>query len=132
MPSHSASRVNSPFELDLTGQLELTHGMFFFGCCLVVKVRVLVAQSCPSLCDPMDCSPPGSSVHGDSPSKNTGEGCHAPLWGIFLTQGSNPHVLCVLRWQAGSLPLAPPGKPSHEAGQTIAHFTLLGSFLQNP
>ena len=26
----------------------------------------LVSQSCPILCDPMDCSPPGSSVHGDS------------------------------------------------------------------
>ena len=31
----------------------------------------LVAQSCPSLCDPLDSSPPGSSVHGDSPGKNT-------------------------------------------------------------
>ena len=29
-----------------------------------VKVKVLVAQSCPTLCDPMNCSPPGSSVHG--------------------------------------------------------------------
>ena len=37
----------------------------------------LVAQSCPTLCDPMDCSPPGSSVHGDSQGKNTGVGCHA-------------------------------------------------------
>ena len=36
----------------------------------------LVAQSCPALCDPMDCSLPGSSVHGDSPGKNTGVGCH--------------------------------------------------------
>ena len=50
----------------------------------------LVAQSCPTLCDPMDCSPPGSSVHGDSPGKNTGEGCHVLLQGIFPTQGSNP------------------------------------------
>ena len=32
----------------------------------------LVIQSCLTLCDPMDCSPPGSSVHGDSPGKNTG------------------------------------------------------------
>ena len=32
----------------------------------------LVAQLCPTLCDPMECSPPGSSVHGDSPGKNTG------------------------------------------------------------
>ena len=33
---------------------------------------------------------PGSSVHGDSPGKNTGVGCHALLQGIFPTQGSNP------------------------------------------
>ena len=35
-------------------------------------------------------NPPGSSVHGDSPGKNTGVGCHALLQGFFLTQGSNP------------------------------------------
>ena len=38
----------------------------------------------------MDCSPPGFSVNGDSPGKNTRVGCHALLQGIFLTQGSNP------------------------------------------
>ena len=54
---------------------------------------VLVAQSCPTLCDSMDYGPPGSSVHGDSPGKNTGVGCHFLLQGIFLTQGSNPDLL---------------------------------------
>ena len=49
----------------------------------------LVAQSCLTLCEPMNCSLPGSSVHGNSPGKNTGVGCHAFLQGIFLTQGSN-------------------------------------------
>ena len=48
------------------------------------------AQSCLNLCDPMDCSQPGSSVHGDSPGKNTGVGFHALLQGIFPNQGSNP------------------------------------------
>ena len=43
-----------------------------------------------SLCSPKDCRPPGSSVHGDSPGKNTRVGCHALLQGIFPTQGSNP------------------------------------------
>ena len=43
-------------------------------------------QSCPTLCDPMDYSPPGSSIHGDSPGKNTGTGCHALLQGIFPNQ----------------------------------------------
>ena len=50
----------------------------------------LVTQSCPILCDPMDCSLPGSSIDRDSPGKNTGVGCHALLQGIFPTQGSNP------------------------------------------
>ena len=56
-------------------------------------VLCLVAQSCPTLCDPMDCSPPGSSVHGDSPGKNTWVGCQALLQGIFQTQGLNPGLL---------------------------------------
>ena len=38
----------------------------------------------------MDCSPPGSSVHGGSPGKNTGVGCHALLQEILPIQGSNP------------------------------------------
>ena len=52
-------------------------------------------QSCLTLCDPMDCSLPGSSVYGDSPGKSIGmvAGCHALLQGIFLTQGSNPDLL---------------------------------------
>ena len=53
----------------------------------------LVAQLCPTLCDPMDCSPPGSSVPGDSPGKNTGVGCHVLLEGIFPTQGWNSGLL---------------------------------------
>ena len=52
-----------------------------------------VAQSCPTLCVPMDCNLPGSSVLGDCPGKNTGVGCHALLQGIFPTQGSNPGLL---------------------------------------
>ena len=49
-----------------------------------------VAQSCPTLCDPMDCNPPGSSVHGHSPGRNTGAGCHSLFQGIFPSQVSNP------------------------------------------
>ena len=53
----------------------------------------LVAQSCLTPYDPMDCSPSGSSVHGDSPGKNTGVGCHALLQRIFSIQGLNPGLL---------------------------------------
>ena len=67
-------------------------------------------QLCPTPCDPIDYSPPGSSIHGDSPGKNTGVGCHALLQEIFPIQGSNPSLLCLLHLHAGSLPLALPGK----------------------
>ena len=53
----------------------------------------LVAQLCLTLCNPIDCSPPGSSVHGNSPGKNTGMGGHSLLQGIFSTQRSNPGLL---------------------------------------
>ena len=71
-------------------------------------VLCLVVQSCLTVCDPMDCSPPGSSVHGNSSGKNTGVGCYVFLQGIFPTQGSNPglphyrQILYCLRHQ-GSL-----------------------------
>ena len=74
------------------------------------RMSAWVVQSCPTLCNSMDCRSPGSSVHGDSPGKNPGVACHDLLQGIFPTQGLNPCHLCLLHWQAGSLPLVPPGK----------------------
>ena len=59
----------------------------------------LVTQLCLTLCNPMDCSLPGSSVHGDSLGKNTRVDCHALLQGIFLIQGLNsglPHCRQIL------------------------------------
>ena len=67
-------------------------------------------QSCPTLCDSMDCRPPGFSAW-DSPGKNTGVDCCALFQGIFPAQGSNMSLLYLLHWQAGSLPPALPGKP---------------------
>ena len=67
----------------------------------------------PTPFDPMDCSPPGSSVYGDSPGKNTGVGCHALLQRIFPTQGLKqglPHC-------RNSLPSEPPRKPKPAATQ---------------
>ena len=59
-------------------------------CITLVCLCVCVGRSVMSnLCDPMDWSPPGSSVHASSLVKKTGMGCHALLQGIFPTQGSN-------------------------------------------
>ena len=125
-----------------------------------------VTQSCLTLCDPMDCSPPGSSVHGISQASvlewvqvssvqllshvrlfatpwmaalqaslsitnswsllkihvhrvGDGVGSYFLLQGIFLTQGSNPYLLCFLHWQADSLPLVQPGKPQKDPNHWV-------------
>ena len=64
-------------------------------------------------------SPLGSPVHGDSPGKNPGVGCLALLQGIFPTWELNPHLLHLLYWQVGSLPLEPPGKPKEKREQVM-------------
>ena len=53
------------------------------------RVHAKSLQSCQILCDPMDCRPPGSSVCGDSPGRNSGVGCLFLLQRLFPTQGSN-------------------------------------------
>ena len=77
------------------------------------QVEIVCASSLSyvRLCNPMVCSPPGSSVHGGLPGKNTGVGCHALFQGTFPTQGSNLRLLHLLHWQVGSLPLVPSWKP---------------------
>ena len=57
------------------------------------KVKGLVTQSCPTLCNPMDYTLPVSSLHGILQKKNTGLGCLALLQGIFLTQELNSGLL---------------------------------------
>ena len=78
-----------------------------FNSCTVL---CLVTQSCLTIFDPMDCSPRGSSVHGGSPGKNTGVGCHALLQEIFPAQGSKPRPSTL--W-VDSLPSELPEKPKN-------------------
>ena len=62
----------------------------------------------------------------DSPGKNTGVNCYFLLQGIFLTQESNRHLLPLLHWQEGSLPLAPPGKPIKSKYRSMkVHYSIL-------
>ena len=90
---------------------------------MTLKVKVLVAQSCPTFCDCMDCSSP-VLLPWDYPGMNTGVGFHTLLQGIFLIQESNLHLVCLLHWQVCSLPLAPPRKPIW-ASYYITNITLI-------
>ena len=60
----------------------------------------------------------------NSPGRNTGVGCHALLQGIFLPQGLNPHLLCCLHWQVGSLLLKSSSKPNEWVKGTQSCLTL--------
>ena len=82
---------------------------FFFRFHMCMHAKLL--QSCLTLCDPMDCSLPGSSIHGILQSKIL-EWIAVPSsrWSS-RTQESNPHLLCVPHWHVSSSPLVAPGKP---------------------
>ena len=67
----------------------------------------LVAQSCPTLCGPMDCTLPGS---WDFPGKTTEMVCHFLLQGIFPTQELNECLLCCQRRQWQPTPVLLPGQ----------------------
>ena len=81
------------------------------------QCEVLVTQSYLTLCKPMECGLPRPSVHGDSPGKNTGVGCHALLQGfpgIFPGDLPNPRIKPRSpALQADSLLAEPPGKPKN-------------------
>ena len=82
-----------------------------------IKWTHVCAQSCPTLCNLMNRSPPGSSLHG-IPDKNTGVGCHLLFQGTFPTQGSN---MCLLYQQMDSLPLSCHGSPRGEGPTYTVH-----------
>ena len=82
-------------------------------------LRAKSLQLCLTLCDAMDCSPPGFPVHGIFLGKNTGMGCYFLLQGILPTQRLNPRPLHLLLWQVGSLPHASPEKPQKEPGKAL-------------
>ena len=67
-------------------------------------MKVLVSQSCLTLCNPMDCKKLAwLPCPWNSPGKNTGVGSHPLLQGIFPAQGLNSSLL---HWQVGCLPLS--------------------------
>ena len=70
---------------------------------------MLVTQSCPTLCDTMDCNPPGSSVHEIFQARIV-EGLPFPSPGDLLNPGIEPGSPAL---QADSLPTKLQGKPNH-------------------
>ena len=89
---------------------------YFLVLCLVIQLRL-------TLCDHMDCSPPASSVHGDSPGKNTG-GLPCPSSGDLPDPGIEPTSPPFL---VDSLPSEPPGKPKNTGAGSLS--LLQGIFL---
>ena len=65
----------------------------------------------------------------DYPGKNTAVGCRFLLQGIFPTQGLNLRLLHLLHWHAGSLPLAPAGKPPGP-GNPLKHRGINSHFIE--
>ena len=92
----------------------------------------LAAQSGPTLRNPVDCSPPDSSVHGILQARIL-EGAAMPSSRGSSQPRDQTHLLCLLHWQAGSLPLAPPGKPlvrkTYFWGEKLLYETTLWQFF---
>ena len=78
--------INPEYSLE---RLVLKLKLQYFGPLMTMCMEAKSPQSCLTLCNPMDCCPPGSSVCWDSPGKNTGVGCHGLLQGIIRIQRSN-------------------------------------------
>ena len=89
-------------------KIEASADLHFFWIFHVIHCCCLVARSCLTLCHLLYCSPPGSSVHGDSPGRNTEVDCHALLCGIFPDPGIKALSPAL---QLESLPLSHQGSP---------------------
>ena len=96
-------------------------GDFSLGCCAVL---CLFAQSCRTLCNPMDCSPPGSSVHGILQERILE--CVPPNPRDLPNPGIEPRSLAL---QADSLPAELPGKPQSCIGNFNFFFTTTNQFF---
>ena len=102
---------------------------------MTVLCCYLVAQLCLTLCDPIDCSMPDSSVLGISQARILEWVAVSFSRGIFLTRGLNPLLLCLLHWQVDSWPTVPPNLRQFlgDAAQIMGIFSLWywmrGAFL---
>ena len=111
--SHSTSSLNlqsflrklhpSTIPSHLSSDYDPLRGQYY-------TVRAKSLQSCPTLCDPTDCGPPGSTVCGILQARIL-EWVAIPSSRGHSWPRNRTCVSYLLHWQAGSLPLVPPGKP---------------------
>ena len=93
-----------------------------------VYMQAKSLQSCPTLCDPMDSSPPDSSVRGDSPDENTGVGSLYLLQRIFLTQELNQGLLY---YRQILYQLSHQGSPKNVCTLTLKYFSAKNASSDN-
>ena len=96
--------VNPHWRIIVTQNPHLTSGFSLAGVSFYARA-CSVAQSCPALCDPMDCNLPDSTARGLFQARLLDWFCHFLLQKIFPSPGSNSCRLRLLHWQADSLPL---------------------------
>ena len=89
-PQTAATRLPRPWE---SPGKNTGVGCHFLLQCMKVKSESEVAQSCLTLSNPMDCSLPGSSIHGIFPGKSTGVGCHCD---VLIKNGFVKHLKLLL------------------------------------
>ena len=108
--SHQASREVPRWGLDkaLSAWGTFSSRSFYFD---QQRIHVWSLQLCLTLCDPMDYSLPGSSVHGILQARILEWGA---VSSVFPTQGLNPYLLGLLLWQMDSLPLAPSSRQAYD------------------
>ena len=119
----SPSLVISEVQIKITLSYIISHLLKWRGCYqkYIACVCCFISESCLILYDPMDCSPRGSSVCGDSPGKNTRVGCHASPRGCCQSwdQTRSPAM------QADSLPSEQPGKPKNIGVGSLSFLQLI-------
>ena len=91
-------------------------GCHFLVQCMKVKSESEVAQSCPTLSDPMDCSLPGPSVHGIFQARVLEWGCHCLLWVSAIQQGKSAIIIHPSPLSVASLPSPHPSRQSTRLG----------------
>ena len=101
-------------------------------CVCVCECVRACTRSCLTLCDPMDWSPPGSSVHEIFQARTLEWVAISSLQGIFPTQGSNPCLLRLLHWQVSSLPLAILGTPGLAQIQKEGNVRMRNFLIKQP